>query len=836
LQQCFRKQKSKISANAVSCNGTLSEDRQSWRREVSNLYAGIYKDTSVRDDVLDPAARREMLATQRARLVEARSRCAGAAFMPIPLPLVFSVRAKFCSKPATAPGADGIGWDLLALLPDAVVVEIHRLFETRLNSAATTPSTEIVDDWLTVIVRLIPKGGDVVLLKNWRPISVSACLQKWYCSILCELLDAQSNPLSISATGFRRGMQPMNITETARLLLQRSSAWRADFCILKCDIRKAFDSLQHDVIVSCLQKRGAPPLLTHAFLNELCFSEMHMEFQETACGTPLLLASGGRQGAADTPSIWNTCIDTAWVAAAARWQVEGLGFVATTPDAPPQTFLGQFWADDMYLYGDTPQCCERMFVILSEEIQKLGFRWKEEELELLENGASNPCEYFWNSPFGVLRVRSVESMIVLGVSLDRQGRAAASISHRIQCAMGLWVNTREYFCSRRIPLLARFRRFYEVVGRCLLYGAGGWGVDKLQLQRIQSFERSLLVQMLCRHKLDSESWAAFETRRNAILANLWNRSGIQPLMCEVVLSYYGWAGHIARSAPESYIARALSWRSAAWFRIASLLPNCPKMSRAGRPVAWEAGLEKSFGAWWAKHCSDRVQWRIEKRRAAIDTWKASSGRPPLHSMYPGAPAWHSLEHISNRLASFPRGCDVRGMIVVDNLQVACQVKGVWQPSDDPFIEAQSKAAQWTMHALKMCSGVLPWQGFVHVILHLPRTQNSVADAAAFLARTGGSFEWRSVPFCRRPEDRVLLMCDASFKLVADELAEVNSGLGCAIFLYRGNRPWRCMCIAGLAITSRSSVVAEFEALNFGLYRLVEFLRSCALNDSGGGLP
>jgi hypothetical protein len=173
------------------------------------------------------------------------------------------------------------------------------------------------------------------------------------------------------------------------------------------------------------------------------------------------------------------------------------------------------------------------------------------------------------------------------------------------------------------------------------------------------------------------------------------------------------------------------------------------------------------------------------------------------------------------------------LIVVDNLQVACQVKGVWQLSDDPVIEAQTKEAQWAMHALKMSAGVLPWQGFVHVILHLPRTQNSVADAAAFSARVGGSFEWRSSPFCRRPGDRILLMCDASFKLEANE-AEVNTGLGCAIFLYRGNRPWRCMCVAGLALVSRSSVLAEFEALNFGLYRLVEFLRSCALSDSEEG--
>jgi hypothetical protein len=425
---------------------------------------------------------------------------------------------------------------------------------------------------------------------------------------------------------------------------------------------------------------------------------------------------------------------------------------------------------------------------------------------------------------------------MLGVCLDRQGRAAASISHRIRAAMGLWVNTREYFCSRRIPLLTRFRKFYEVIGRCLLYGSGGWGIDcAAQLQRIQSFERTLLIQLLCRHKHDGETWAAFEVRRNALLTNLWNKTGIQPLMCEVALSYYGWAGHVARSPEYLDISRALAWRNISWFRTASLTPNRPRMSRVGRPVAWEMGLERSFGPWWSKMCSDRATWRIEKRRCAVEAWRGASSRPILHSMWPKAPVWKPLDHISNRLASFPGNpmlCTFL-MVAVDSMQVACQSNGVWQLSEDTCISSLTKAAQWSLHGLKMCSGMVAWPGFYHMILHLPRKENSVADAAAFAARTGGSFAWTSAE-ARCRTDRILLMCDASFKCIGEDApGSVSAGLGCAIFLYRGDQSWHCVHVAGLARDSRSSVTAEFEALNYGLYRLVEYLKSCQTRDAGG---
>ena len=52
--------------------------------------------------------------------------------------------------------------------------------------------------------------------------------------------------------------------------------------------------------------------------------------------------------------------------------------------------------------------------------------------------------------------------------------------------------------ARRVPLVQRFRKFYEVCARCFLYGAGGWVLDTELQAFIDKFEGKFIRKMLCR--------------------------------------------------------------------------------------------------------------------------------------------------------------------------------------------------------------------------------------------------------------------------------------------------------------------------------------------------
>jgi len=57
----------------------------------------------------------------------------------------------------------------------------------------------------TAYIRLIPKGGDPTILKNWRPITIISTLNKLYCKIIYNRIEKiVDNLLGPSQYAYRR--------------------------------------------------------------------------------------------------------------------------------------------------------------------------------------------------------------------------------------------------------------------------------------------------------------------------------------------------------------------------------------------------------------------------------------------------------------------------------------------------------------------------------------------------------------------------------------------------------------------------------------------------------
>jgi hypothetical protein len=133
----------------------------------------------------------------------------------------------------------------------------------------------------------------------------------------------------------------------------------------------------------------------------------------------------------------------------------------------------------------------------------------------------------------------------LGTDLERKGSYRISMDHRGPFVFAVWVKTRSYSCSRRVPLVMRVRKFRETLGRSFLLGSGGWCLTYSEMQRIDKWEKSLLIQMLNRHKSDQENREG-NISLAAKLRLLQNRCRIVPLSLHFCMMYFGWAGHVAR--------------------------------------------------------------------------------------------------------------------------------------------------------------------------------------------------------------------------------------------------------------------------------------------------
>ncbi len=69
-----------------------------------------------------------------------------------------------------------------------------------------------------------------------------------------------------------------------------------DAVIMKCDIAKAFDSLNHDKIAETLRGHGTPEALIYCLIEELSFCEASFTLQEVTSHEDVMLMGGGNKG------------------------------------------------------------------------------------------------------------------------------------------------------------------------------------------------------------------------------------------------------------------------------------------------------------------------------------------------------------------------------------------------------------------------------------------------------------------------------------------------------------------------------------------------------------
>ena len=156
-----------VAVDEIVCDGAPSKDRTKWAGEVSNFYAGLYHDSSIKHGLIDVEARAALIQKQRCRLRDIRENNTWRQEpdMKIPLWLVLQTRAQFSAKGHSSPGLDGVTWRLLATIPINVVEHIRTDFEARLDASAAHRGP--ISDWSAVFVRLLVKTKCPRELTDW---------------------------------------------------------------------------------------------------------------------------------------------------------------------------------------------------------------------------------------------------------------------------------------------------------------------------------------------------------------------------------------------------------------------------------------------------------------------------------------------------------------------------------------------------------------------------------------------------------------------------------------------------------------------------------------------
>jgi hypothetical protein len=156
---------------------------------------------------------------------------------------------------ATSPGPDGISNIYIKKLWNTLGPIILDAWNYRITTNNLPPSHK------TSLLRLLPKRDkDTTLIKNWRPITLPNCNHKLITRLYNNrILKAIENEITSTQTAYIKGC---NISDNLR---QLGAAVRlADTkdniyaTVIALDAQKAFDSVNHQYIISLLQRTGLP--------------------------------------------------------------------------------------------------------------------------------------------------------------------------------------------------------------------------------------------------------------------------------------------------------------------------------------------------------------------------------------------------------------------------------------------------------------------------------------------------------------------------------------------------------------------------------------------------
>ena len=360
-------------------------------------------------------------------------------------------------------------------------------------------------DWYKLIFVMVPKSGDPTDANNWRPIAILDVVYKVFAKILYNrlfpILDPQQ---SDEQFGFRTDCG----TDEALMILEcitgAALEWNLPLWALSVDLRKAFDKLEHNALLSSLSELGLPS--EYVALLKCIYSEQI----GTVNGVSFPIYRGVRQGDILSPMLFNAATEVIM----RRWKqrLRTHGFLLATGDDGRRLTNVRF-ADDLVLFGKSFAEIEQMLEALIEEFARAGLVVNGSKTKLLTTA---PIATSSQTPLladvagmFVEMVRGGCSHKYLGKALsgDLRVRGQRNLDHRLQCAWMRFHDLQHVLTNRKIPVHLRLQLFDSVVSPTVLYGLSTTPLTATQLDKLDAVQRKMLRRIVGWVRDGDEDWA-----------------------------------------------------------------------------------------------------------------------------------------------------------------------------------------------------------------------------------------------------------------------------------------------------------------------------------------
>ena len=368
-----------------------------------------------------------------------------------------------------APGASGVSYDLIKAA-DFSVLEMLTLWFRWLFFKGRIPQS-----WTRSLVVPVPKKGDLNLIKNYRPISLTESFRKLFEHCILRWLQSHCAPVHFAQGGFRSH----HCVNDMVLSLHQVLSTHKNMHVAFLDIKAAYDSVDRRILWRRCKEMNFPDTVIHILMRLFDHNSAQLVL-EGKRSRPFGISSGVLQGSVLSPFLYSVFINDL---------AEELSKHSTVKvgDCNMNCTL---YADDIALFARSAMELQMLLFFCSRHANKNRYQFSVEKCAVI--GSPN-FEYKLSNKL----IPHCESFCYLGVEVGRSGilpnefikrRCDITVNSGMKLAM-LGMNIGGFPQHVLINLYKTFIRSKLEASTCLLVPL------KKNLRKIEAAQRTVLARI-----------------------------------------------------------------------------------------------------------------------------------------------------------------------------------------------------------------------------------------------------------------------------------------------------------------------------------------------------